>query len=295
MSEFNENLFYYTDGVYGNKRISISTMTFPGGEVGVNINSGSLDAWTPQVGRVKVIDLFAKIQNSDQLMAMFMATDALRRVYPYAVIDLTIPYFPYARQDRVCNAGEALSVKVMATLINAMNYGSVTVVDPHSPVLVAALDKCFVIEQKDVFKRTKQDWHKWTIVAPDMGASKKTEDFAKLVGAKDVLYCNKKRNLADGKILGINILNPEALQVYGKLMVLDDICDGGRTFIELANVIQRESPGYHQGKLDYTIELAVTHGIFSKGVGVVADHFDRIYTTDTLPQGEHPKLTVIKL
>jgi len=295
MSEFNENLFYYTDGVAGSKRTSISTMTFPGGEVGVNINSGSLDAWTPQVGRVKVIDLFAKIQNSDQLMAMFMATDALRRVYPYAVIDLTIPYFPYARQDRVCNAGEALSVKVMATLINAMNYGSVTVVDPHSPVLVAALDKCFVIEQKEVFKRTKQDWHKWTIVAPDMGASKKTEDFAKLVGAKDVLYCNKKRNLADGKILGMNILNPEILRVGGSLLILDDICDGGRTFIEVAQLIERESPGYHQGKLDYTIELAVTHGIFSKGVGVVTDHFDHVYTTDTLPQTVHPKLTVVKL
>lgn len=294
MSEFNENL-YYTLNENHSQRVSISMMTFPGGEVGVNINTGAIDAWHPQAARVKNIDLFAKIQNSNQLMAMFLATDALRRVYPYAEIDLTIPYFPYARQDRVCNAGEALSVKVVAQLINAQNYAIVTVVDPHSPVLVAALDRCFVIEQHSAFRKIKQDWNNWVIVAPDAGATKKTEEFAKLVGAKDVLYCNKKRNLTDGKILGINILNPEALKLGGKLMVLDDICDGGRTFIELANIIQRESPGYHHGKLDYTIELAVTHGIFSKGVGVVADHFDHVYTTDTLPQGEHPKLTVVKL
>uniref|UniRef100_A0AAU6VYT9 Ribose-phosphate pyrophosphokinase n=2 Tax=unclassified bacterial viruses TaxID=12333 RepID=A0AAU6VYT9_9VIRU len=294
MSEFNENLFY-TIGEQHNQRVSVSTMKFPGGEVGVNINTGSIDPFTTQAQNVKVITLTAKVTSSDVLMQMFMATDALRRVYPFAAIDLLIPYFPYARQDRVCNAGEALSVKVIATLINAMKYATVTVVDPHSPVLVAALDNCYVIEQHSAFRKIKQDWHNWVIVAPDAGATKKTEEFAKLVGAKDVLYCNKKRNLADGKILGINILNPEALKVGGKLMVLDDICDGGRTFIELANIIQRESPGYHQGKLDYTIELAVTHGIFSKGVGVVADHFDHVHTTDTLPQGEHPKLTVVKL
>jgi ribose-phosphate pyrophosphokinase len=292
MTDFNENLFYTLDG--RQPRTSISVMTFPGGEVGVNINTGSLDAWNPQAANVKYIDLFAKIQNSDQLMAMFLATDALRRVYPYAVIDLTIPYFPYARQDRVCNAGEALSVKVVATLINSMNYASVTVVDPHSPVLVAALDKVFVVEQSKAFQKVKQDWSKWTIVAPDVGAIKKTEDFAKLVGAKDVLYCNKKRNLADGKILGMTILNPEILTVGASLLVLDDICDGGRTFIEVANAIQLASPRV-DGVMDYSIELAVTHGIFSKGVGVLTDVYDHVYTTDSLPQMAHSKLTVVEL
>lgn len=295
MTDFNENLYYTADGVYGHTRTSISMFTFPGGEVGVNINSGSLDAWSPQTGRVKTIDLYAKIQNSDQLMAMFMATDALRRVYPYAKIDLTIPYFPYARQDRVCNAGEALSVKVMATLINAMKYASVTVVDPHSPVLVAALDNCFVIEQHHAFRRIKQDWSNWIIVAPDMGASKKTEEFAKLVGAKAVLQCNKKRNLADGKILGMSILNPEVLHLGCQLLVLDDICDGGRTFVEVATAIELASPTDDKQHLDYTIELAVTHGIFSKGVEVLTKVFDTVYTTDTLPQTEHPKLTIVKL
>jgi ribose-phosphate pyrophosphokinase len=294
MTEFNENLFYTLNQKHS-QRVSISTMKFPGGEVGVNVNTGSIDAFTTQAQGIITITLTAKIQNSDHLMQMFMATDALKRVYPFAHIDLLIPYFPYARQDRVCNAGEALSVKVMAQLINAMNYSTVTVVDPHSPVLVAALDRCYVIEQSDAFKHIKQDWHNWTIVAPDAGATKKTEDFAKLVGAKGVLYCNKKRNLADGKIMGMSILNPEELQIGSKLLVLDDICDGGRTFIEVAGAIHRVSPGYQQGLTDYTIELAVTHGIFSKGVGVLTDEFDHVFTTDTLPQQTHPKLTVIKL
>ena len=288
MTEFNENLYYTLDG--RQPRTSISVMTFPGGEVGVNINTGSLDAWNPHAANVKYIDLIAKIQNSDQLMAMFLATDALRRVYPYAVIDLTIPYFPYARQDRVCNAGEALSVKVMAQLINAMGYASVTVVDPHSPVLVAALDKCFVVEQSAAFRGIKQDWHNWTIVAPDAGAAKKTEEFAKLVGAKDILYFTKSRELSTGRITGMKMLNPEILTGDNKLLVLDDICDGGRTFVELYRAFDIPTHFNYD-----RLELAVTHGIFSKGISVLTSVYDHVYTTDSLPQQAHSKLTVVKL
>ncbi|QNO00401.1 ribose-phosphate pyrophosphokinase [Pseudomonas phage phiPsa347] len=288
---FNENLFYTLNGSRS-QRVSVSTMTFPGGEVGVNINTGSVDWKQGYMSNVTRIDLVAKIQNSDQLMAMFLATDALRRVYPLAQIDLLIPYFPYARQDRVCNAGEALSVKVIATLINAQNYATVTVLDPHSAVVVGCLDRCFVTDQFDAFGRIKTDWHNWIIVAPDMGAAKKTEDFAKRVGAKNVLQCNKKRNLADGKILGMEVLNPEILSGKVQLLILDDICDGGRTFTEVAHAIFGV---VHADDID-RIELAVTHGIFSKGLNDLTMVYDRIYTTDSLPQDElnNEKLTVMK-
>lgn len=288
MTEFNENL-YYTLNQNRSHRVSISTMKFPGGEVGVNINTGSIDAFTTHAQSIEAICLVAKVTSSDVLMQMFMATDALRRVYPLAEVNLLIPYFPYARQDRVCNAGEALSVKVVAQLINAMNYATVTVVDPHSPVLVAALDRCFVVEQSAAFKGIKPSFSNITIVAPDVGAIKKTEDFAKLVGAKDVLYCNKKRNLKDGKILGFDILNVEILNNDSELLVLDDICDGGRTFLEVANAI--DNAGYRH----LPLELAVTHGIFSKGLDVLTKAYDHVYTTNTLPQADHPQLTVVKL
>lgn len=287
MTDFNENLFYSLNGRAG--RISISMMTFPGGEVGVNINSGSL-TWVDGINSsIDSLYLTAKIQNSDQLMGMFLATDALRRVYPLTQIHLTIPYFPYARQDRVCNAGEALSAKVIATLINSQNYASVVVVDPHSPVLVAALERCHVVDQITVFGRVKQDWQNWTIVAPDAGAAKKTEEFAKAVGAKDVLYFSKTRELSTGKITGMKILNPEVVNENSRLLVLDDICDGGRTFVELYQAL--DSPVH----MPYnTIELAVTHGIFSKGVQALTCVFDHVYTTDSIPRESSSKLTVLK-
>lgn len=276
MTEFNENLYYFTRSA----RVSVSTMTFPGGEVGVNINGPELDQ------NVDYIKLVAKIQNSNQLMAMFLATDALRRVYPFAKICLFIPYFPYARQDRVCNAGEALSVKVVAQLINSQNYATVTVVDPHSPVLVAALDRCHVVEQRWAFSMVKPSFGDTIIIAPDAGAVKKAEEFCKLVGAAGVAYAHKQRDLKTGEITHLELITDFTLY-QRNLLVLDDICDGGRTFIELGKVLKHEEPA--------TMELAITHGIFSKGVEVLTEYYDRIYTTDSLPQTEHPQLKVIKL
>ncbi|QYW06672.1 putative ribose-phosphate pyrophosphokinase [Pseudomonas phage UAVern] len=276
MTDFNEDLFHTVDG---GTRVSTRQFLFPGGEVGINVNVLDVD-YTKLEARVH-----ARVKNSDNLMGVFMATDALRRVYPNAQIHLHLPYIPYARQDRVCNAGEALSIGVVARLINAQNYASVSVVDPHSPVSVALIDRVQVKDQFGVFGRLKQDWHKWTIVAPDMGAAKKVEDFAKRVGAAGVICFNKTRELATGKITGMNCL--DVIDPKAKHLVLDDICDGGRTFIELS---QHFPSGTY-------VELAVTHGIFSKGVECVAEEFDMVHTTNSFHGGliNQTRLNVIKV
>lgn len=282
MTEFNENLFYRINTAPRN-RISIDQFTFPGGEVGVNINTGN----EYSAGGVDHVVLAVRAKNSDTLIAAFMATDALRRHYHNAKIHLELAYIPYARQDRVCNAGEALSIKVVAQLINAQNYATVSVVDPHSPTSVALIDRVIVRDQFEVFGRIKQDWHNWTIVAPDAGAMKKVEDFAKRVGAKGIVCFNKTRELSTGKIIGMTCL--DELKEDGKYLVLDDICDGGRTFIELAE----KFPDYA------TLELAVTHGIFSKGIKAVETYYNRVYTTNSwngnLRTGDHQNLTVITI
>ncbi|QNR53823.1 ribose-phosphate pyrophosphokinase [Pseudomonas phage phiK7A1] len=280
--EFNQKLFYAVSTNY-NIRHSVDVIKFPGGEVNVNINSGSLAYDDREVAEVTGVRMEARITSMDDLFALFLATDAIRRVYAEAAIDLFIPYFPYARQDRVCNSGEALSVQVMGKLINAQGYTSVIVVDPHSAVTPAVIDRCLVWDQFDVFSDIKQDWSEWTIVAPDQGAVKKCEDFAKRVGAKAVVGFNKTRELSTGKITGmVPLFEPDPDAAY---LVLDDICDGGRTFIELVS---------HMSYVG-TLELAVTHGIFSKGVGIVADHFDMVHTSNSLPQTAHSKLNVVEI
>jgi ribose-phosphate pyrophosphokinase len=57
-------------------------------------------------------------------------------------------------------------------------------------------------------------------------------------------------------------------------MIVDDICDGGRTFIKLAKAIQNQRP-------NAKIYLVVTHGIFSAGFDELSKWFEGIYTTDS--------------
>ena len=260
----------YTTNLNPNMHVDVRQWVFPGGEVGIDINVGSEEA-NFNTHRVRVD---ARIRTSDDLMALVMATDALKRQFPLASFGLDIPYFPYARQDRVCNAGEALSAKVMGSIINSLGYATVQVIDPHSSVTEAVIDNVYVRSQYDVFHGIKSDWSDWTIVAPDMGAMKKTEYFAKRVGAKNVIAFNKTRELSTGKITGMVCL--DTIEKAGKFMVLDDICDGGRTFIELSR---------HFTETDQQVELAVTHGIFSKGVEVVTKEFDMVHTTNSFHFG----------
>jgi len=279
---------YTTDTLGKGVSIQVRQWNFPGGEVGVDINNLSqLDGM-----KVERVCVDARIQNSDDVMALLMATDALRREFPLAKFMLDLPYIPYARQDRVCNAGEALSIKVFGSLINSMKYDFVQVVDPHSAVSLACIDNVSIRDQFDIFGYgvINTPFSKTTIVAPDAGATKKCEEFAKKVGAAGVITCSKTRNLADGKIIGMTVDGPEDMSNLN-LLVLDDICDGGRTFIELALLLETRNPG--------SLELAVTHGIFSKGVDVVLNHYDQIYTTDSfrddLTCSFPAKLTVIEI
>ncbi|MNE49699.1 ribose-phosphate pyrophosphokinase [compost metagenome] len=119
------------------------------------------------------------------------------------------------------------------------------------------------------------------LVAPDAGARKKVESLAKEFGFKGIVYANKVRNTRNGKILrttvdsfvcGDEVLDLEDLKDEN-LLIVDDICDGGTTFIELAKVLKPYDLG--------SLSLYVTHGIFSAGIPRLTDVFDRVYTMNT--------------
>ena len=58
-------------------------------------------------------------------------------------------------------------------------------------------------------------------------------------------------------------------------VIIDDICDGGRTFVELAKVIK-------ENQSDAKIYLIVTHGIFSAGFNDLNKFFEKIFTTNSI-------------
>ena len=110
-----------------------SSLIFSGGEVHVNCNLlGRRDAEGIIV---------ARLQSSDDIMELLLLTDALRE-QGFDHIDLFMPYIPYARQDRYCAGGDAFSLKVFAGLVNSRDFAEVIVLDPHSDVATALIDRC---------------------------------------------------------------------------------------------------------------------------------------------------------
>lgn len=272
----------YTTDLLKGITIQVDQKEYKDGAIGVNTNPmPNTDNFVTDSVTVN-----AQLNTPADQMALFFTTDALRRKYPLAKLFLNMHYLPYARQDRVCNEGESHNLKVFCQMVNNLKYDLVYVADPHSNVALALINNLVVIDQYEIFRGIKPSFREWTIVAPDNGATKKCEEFAKKVGAAGVITFSKTREMSTGEITS---LTPnQKIEDNWNYLVLDDLCDGGRTFIELAKYFSNT---------ECRLELAVTHGIFSYGVEVVAEEFDHVYTTNSFRNDlESSKdFTVIKL
>lgn len=237
---------------------------FPSGEVGAALLPVSEDF----SGARNKMHITASLRNSVEFMQLVMFLDAVKSKHYNMEVTLLLPYLAYARQDRVCNEGESLSIRAIANIINSYNLHEVILVDVHSDVSLALFNNCRHITQEFTLGRFVQFEVPDALIAPDAGALKKTTALAKRFGVKQVITATKERDLATGAITH-TYLNG---QVEGlSVMIVDDICDGGATFVGLANClygVKRKS-------------LAITHGIFTKGVKAVDSHFDAVYTTNS--------------
>jgi ribose-phosphate pyrophosphokinase len=253
--------------IYVNKEL-VKTFKFPGGEWQVELNNKH------QVTLYETYCIRAFLYNSDDIICLLLTVDALRRANKEPKFYLEIPYFPYARQDRVCNNGEALSVKVMADLINNLNCTQVRIYDPHSDVVGALINNVDIMPLERIFA-VNSAFHfflgtqKYDLVSPDAGAEKKVRALANKLSV-GAYYAYKSRNTLTGEITSVRF-DDDVLRK--NLLIVDDICDGGRTFIQLADRL------IHNGAVN--VCLYVTHGIFSKGLDILRPHLSHIYCYHT--------------
>ena len=241
-----------------------TTSTFPGGEEFVKIPNN-----LPQTSAVITVD--ANLRSSKAVLQLIMLTDALRRYADHGThFTLNLTYLPYARQDRVCAKGESFSLKVFSNLINSLQYDKVMVADCHSEVGLALIDNVVHYSQYQCL-HSRVETHNLAnaadvIVAPDAGAAKKAQEIADHYD-KPLIQCLKTRG-ENGRI---------KVQVLGSIrglnaLVVDDICDGGGTFLALAAALEDGAPD--------ELNLYVTHGIFSKGKQILLDAYDKVEAYD---------------
>jgi ribose-phosphate pyrophosphokinase len=183
---------------------------------------------------------------------------------------LVLPYIPGARQDRINPTGDVLfTLSSVASMINNRFFDTVLALDPHSHSSFNLISNLVDYPLELVAEKV---WNGYGgIIAPDKGAVYRAQEFD--IHSKGVTYGSKHRDVATGKLSGFGI-DVEAGKHY---LIVDDICDGGGTFIGLNEKIKEQGAFAH---------LYVSHGIFSKGLLTLLDEFGTVYTTDTRPKYE---------
>lgn len=186
------------------------------------------------------------------------------------IADLHIDFLPYGRQDKEVSNYNTFALTTFAKLLNSLNFARVYCIDPHSNV-AERLIKNFIptyplVKIKNLKKKLEAD----LICYPDSGAKAK---YTTLLKEKNI-FAMKYRNQQTGLIEGMSLVDDSMCDIKlngEKVLIVDDICDGGMTFILLAKKL------YEAGAKD--VNLFVTHGIFSKGLHVLYDAgIEKVFT-----------------
>lgn len=192
----------------------------------------------------------------------------------YKQVDIYIPtlfmsYIPNARADRVFESGNAFPLEVTANFINSLGFEEVIVTDPHSDVAINLISNVSIKSQESAFFDTVPPHKRDDVIlcSPDKGAVMKTYDVADRLNT-DVIIASKVRDSSTGKILETSLLNPELVEGRS-VIICDDICDGGGTFIPLAEKLKEAGAE--------RVSLYVTHGIFSKGLSKFNGVIDELF------------------
>lgn len=254
--------------------IKYKTIDYPDGQHHVRVDPNELDKYP------NGYDLVHRIRNANELLELELIVDAMsEKSYPRT---LTIPYLLAGRSDRPMVPGDAFALRVIANRINALNFRRVRILEPHSVISILLIDNSWTWTADHYLKDIACDP---VLIIPDKGASPHRNRRLSALGTSDYLQIDKSRNPDTGEV---SVTLPEdATKWSGRnLIVVDDICDGGASFIPIAKSLR---------PLAKSIHLAVTHGIFSKGTKDLSELFDTITCTDSYTQNPLPHTRLIRL
>jgi ribose-phosphate pyrophosphokinase len=236
---------------------------YPGGEAQVRIKPEEIQAIT----RADEVHVWARIKDGE-VMPLALLTEALHALVP-PVTRLFLPYLPYGRADRRFVPGDCFGLKVFADAVNRMEYDQVVTLDAHSEQAEIEINNLLNVSPKVLISLVQTELEaaetkRVGILLPDSGASR--------YGIQTNLHAEKIRDAKTGVLSGFSVPPREAFQGLDSVLIVDDVCDGGGTFLGIADAMK-----------DYGLELNlfVSHGIFSKRLTDLFKRFSKIYTTDS--------------
>ena len=226
---------------------------------------------------------------TENLMELLIFVDALRRSSAKR-ITVVMPYYGFARQDRVARSREPITARLVADLLVASGVDHIMTVDIHT----LQIQGFFKIPFDNILpyhlfaneiKQRIDSTDDLVIVSPDHGSVVRARNFAELFKNATIGIVDKRRNRP-------NVAESMHLigDVDGKVAVLvDDIVDTGNTILGAVNLIRQAGAK--------KVFICATHGVFSKdALQKIEDaNIEAFFVTDTIPQVRSPKLFPISV
>lgn len=257
-----------SDKLGGIKLVNRSLQKFSDGEINVQLNE------SVRGKNVFIIQSTCQPVN-DNLLSVLILADAARRSLAKTVT-VVMPYFGYARQDRIAQPHTPISAKLIAGMFSVAKVDHVVILDLHSGQAQAFFDmtvdnlNCDQIFADYITAHFTNDF---VLVSPDVGGAKRVRRIANLVKCKDIILIDKMRSAAN---------QSEVMNVIGKpkgkdLIIVDDMIDTGGT-IAKASVALRE-------KGARSITVMATHPVLSGSAFETLDikEISKIVVTNTIP------------
>lgn len=227
---------------------------------------GSSQVWkiNPEPAKMTLMEVTWFFENEAELFHICQLGDLLYKHF-FVFPTLVCPFLPYSRQDKKISNSSTFARDTFIHLVVQSGYTRIRTYDAHS--------NSFYIDSKEPTELIDAALPGHDVVCfPDKGAK---ERYSKLFKGTPVIYSDKRRNQLTGVIEGVD-LELNGVDISGKnVLVFDDICDGGKTFLEIAEKLNIYSPA--------NLSLAVSHGLFSKGLDKMIEvGYSNFYTTNSL-------------
>jgi ribose-phosphate pyrophosphokinase len=227
---------------------------------------------------------------NDHLMELLLYMDAFRRASANSV-SAVIPYFPYARQDRMAKGREAISARVVANMLENQGARRVIFVDIHNQAIqgffTIPVDPISAVPVLGQYFR-KPEFNNAAIVSPDVGRAGLAGRYAEYIGLPLVVMHKRRTSFQDTHVTHV------VGDIKGRQpIIVDDVVSSG-------SVLKQIDALYEQGAAGKTY-FAITHPVLLPSAIEILDRDDRIgklVVSDTIhipKERQHPKVEVISI
>jgi ribose-phosphate pyrophosphokinase len=224
---------------------------------------------------------------NDNLVELLLILDAMRRASAQR-INVIIPYFPYARQDRMARGREAISAKVVARALETEGANRVIYVDIHSLQIQGffdiPVDPLTAVGVLSGYFKDDPRFEKGVIISPDVGRARLAGKYADELGLPMAIMHKRRLDFERTETVAV------AGDIQGRTPILiDDIVAGGSVLDQI--------PALFEAGAEPPVYLSITHPVLLPSAleRLEREEIAELVTTDTIylpPEKRHPKIKV---